>query len=1230
MASLGRADQHDLLQWADTVAARTELPRVIRRLVLETGAGVVRLGFAAAAGTSAGGWDGSVRASGGTAFVPQGLSLWELSVEKNIEPKADKDFAKRVTTPDGSPTSDCIYLQVGLRRWAKRQDWETAKIAVGRWRTVEAYGVDDIEAWLEDAPVTHAWLSALLGLAPYGVVAAETWWNDWCNATSPALTSTFVLAGREGSVRALRNRLTAPPQVTTISAQSEEDVLAFVSAFAEAEGSDDSGYIQARTAIIDDIASWRALRDRQTPLILMPRAEDVRREAAVLGNHHVLVPVPGSEQADISLPPLSSSEAVVALRAAGVSDSLAQEVGRLARLSLLAARRRIAVQPALHEPAWAQAPIGRSTKAALLTGRWNERFEADQRVVAILAQCSYEQMRDAVEGLASAGDPFVARVDQALGVVSVVDAWILLRKHLRKEDLDRLTAVVNEVLLEVNPALDLTPDDRWRAGVLGKVRDFSSDLRRGLATSLALLGIHGEAIPVTGNMTGSDVAKLLVRGLLAQANHDPNGEVWASLEDILPLLAEAAPDQFLDAVRAGTVGDEPLFLQMFTDGGERHAFAAHSPHTGLLWALERVAWSPDYFGQAVSLLARLAEIDPGGSWSNRPASSLVNVLCPWYPDTAADVEARLDAIDGLRARFQSVTWPLLLALLPEPVQATHFPTSDPDYRDWKPTERIPVTRVEYVTFVENIIDRLIEDVGTDISRWQELASRLPSLSPTGRSRALTTLRDLAGNAEIPEADRIRLAETIGAELRRHRQYADAQWALPTPDLDALEEVFQELQSNDTAHRHVWLFSEHTPDIGGPDERDDFHGQEQRVAELRKEAVKEIAADVGLDGVLTFAEQVSEPWAIGVAMADADLRDDATLRRLLSDDSPTKAAVAWAFAARCFYLHGWDWTNRQLNVPPDDPVQTARLLLCTRDFPQAWNRGEALGDEVVRAFWTDFNTMGLGLDFPYVSFVAEQLLAVDRVGAALEMLSRYLRLEAFEPKLGGLIARCLEHLGTVAVQSEARRLSQYEFQQLFRYLQLGRDQLGVERLGRLEWSFLPALGYDASPETLHHLMAADPRFFVEIISAIYRAASGDTDSEVPSRDDGRRAMNAFRLLTHWNLAPGMQDDGSLDPDTLKAWIAEARKDLTTADRLDIGEQYIGEVLARVHVSDQEAWPPETLRDLFEEMQSEHLESGFVMATLNGRGVTSRGLEDGGAQEAALVTRYRATASKFANR
>jgi hypothetical protein len=1229
MATLGRADQHDLLRWADTVASRTELPRLIRRLVLETGAGIVSLGFAAGAGSSVGSWDGTARGTGTAPFVPKGLSLLELSVERKVEPKANGDFAKRTTTPDGSPTCNCTYVQVGLRRWAKRQAWAAAKSAVGRWREVRAYGVDDIETWLEDAPVTHAWLSALLGLSPYGILAAETWWTDWCKATSPVLTSGFVLAGREDPVQTLRHRLAGSPQVTTISAQSEEDVLAFMSAFAESEAAADGGYVLARSAIVDDVASWRALRDRQGPLILIPRGEAVKREAAVVANHHAVIPVPGSDQADISLPPLSSAETVAALRAAGVPDSLAEEVGRLARLSLMAARRRIAVNPALHQPPWAQVPVARSARAALLAGRWNERFEPDQRVVASLSESSYEGTREAVEGLASAGDPFVARVDQAMGVVSVVDAWILLRKHLRQEDLDRFSRAVNKVLLEVNPALDLPPDDRWRAGVLGKVRDFSGDLRRGLTTSLALLGIHGEIIQMTGNITGADVAKMLVRGLLAQANHDPTCEVWESLEDILPLLAEAAPDHFLDAVRAGTVGEDALLVRMFTDGGQRHAFAAHSPHTGLLWALERLAWSHDYFGQALALLARLAELDPGGSWSNRPASSLANVLCPWHPDTSADVTARLDAINGLRARFQAVTWPLMLSLLPDPVQGTHFPTSDPHYRDWKPNERAPVMLAEYWTFVDDITNRLIEDAGTDIRRWQELVASLARLSPGGRTKAVVALQAFLNNSEIPDPDRAEVSRTIGGQLRRHRRYADAHWALPTAELDELEEITRQLQPKETAQRHLWLFSEPTPDIGRPEDRGDFHGQEQRLAEMRREAIKEIAEEVGLDGVFAFAEQVSQPWAIGIAVADAGIGDEVTLRRLLSDASQQKTAAAWAYATRCFHLHGWDWANLQLADPPDDPIQTARLLLCTRDFPDAWTRAQALGLQVEEAFWREFGTMGLGLDFPYVSFVAKKLIAVDRVGAALEMLGRYLEFEVFEPELGELIACCLEDLLVTPVEREIRTISEYELQQLFCYLQLGRDHLGLERVGHLEWSFLPALGFDAAPETLHRLMAGNPRFYVEIITAIFRPASGDSEAEVESTDDGGRGINAYRLLSQWHLAPGLQDDGSLDPDALRAWIADAQEELNKADRLDIGEQYIGQVLAWTPTPDEGQWPTEVLRDLFEDMQSEHLETGFAMATFNRRGVTSRGLEDGGGQEAALVARYKAAASKFAN-
>ena len=86
------------------------------RLAWETTPDAVRLGFPAGSGTSAGDWDGSIRAITGNAFVPAGLSVWELSVQKSgIEAKADDDYGKRMSTPDGSPTAEAVYVEAILR-----------------------------------------------------------------------------------------------------------------------------------------------------------------------------------------------------------------------------------------------------------------------------------------------------------------------------------------------------------------------------------------------------------------------------------------------------------------------------------------------------------------------------------------------------------------------------------------------------------------------------------------------------------------------------------------------------------------------------------------------------------------------------------------------------------------------------------------------------------------------------------------------------------------------------------------------------------------------------------------------------------------------------------------------------------------------------------------------------------------------------------------------------------
>ena len=91
----GYSDRATLRAWADRRESEGEFPRLIRRLILETTFGLVELGVPAGDGVSTGGWDGVVSSTEGSAWVPKGRSLWELSTEKSVGVKADRDYDKR-------------------------------------------------------------------------------------------------------------------------------------------------------------------------------------------------------------------------------------------------------------------------------------------------------------------------------------------------------------------------------------------------------------------------------------------------------------------------------------------------------------------------------------------------------------------------------------------------------------------------------------------------------------------------------------------------------------------------------------------------------------------------------------------------------------------------------------------------------------------------------------------------------------------------------------------------------------------------------------------------------------------------------------------------------------------------------------------------------------------------------------------------------------------------------
>src|SRR5581483_4088107 len=361
-----------------------------------------------------------------------------------------------------------------------------------------------------------------------------------------------------------------------------------------------------RTVVVYSADAWSQIILAPQPLILIPMFTPVETVSATRRGHHALVPA-GPELAEASgmlvLPRLARRSAETALVEMGVHQGEATDLAALAHRSLVALRRRLAVSPTLQQPAWAERSQARVLLPALLAGSWDARLEGDKAVIAALAGRPYEDVEADLIGYTQISDPPIRKAGTVWFLTSKEDEWRLLARFLTQRDWERFRQTAVTILTTLDPALKLPIGERWLASVKGASRPHSRFLREGLADMLATMAT--QPVPDVAGGTSSDfLADAIVRQLLLLANSDQSGETWLSIADILPSLAEAAPQTFLDALETATKGPDPVIRRLFTDQSNSW-FSVQSPHVHLLWALERLAWSPSYMSSAALYLARL-------------------------------------------------------------------------------------------------------------------------------------------------------------------------------------------------------------------------------------------------------------------------------------------------------------------------------------------------------------------------------------------------------------------------------------------------------------------------------------------------------------------------------------------------------------------------------------------------------------------------------------------------
>ena len=1236
-----RISRDELLRWAGTPMAHSEMPRLIRRLIANTCPDAERVDMPDGTAVHAGGWDGVVDCGEGNRFVPQGRSVWEISTQQtSLKRKANDDYDKRVKRTPAETRAAVSYVAVICAKWVKSREFEQQQSASGKFGSVRAYNAGDIADWLECDPATTVWLREKMDKVPYtGVQLLSRRWGTWLNATSPPLAESVVLAGRNSEAERLRARCAEGPGglCTVGGSVTADEIAAFVAAALLSGHSEDTMgrdvlYVDDRELLerllnpdrlaLDSIGASRAPR----LTVVTPLADSVQH-LPVDSPHLLIVAMPGNPQAQLILGPVDGDDVAAAMGAAEVDFYRSREFGAMARMSLPALRRRLALNPEMHRPDWVS---DRSVRRLLLVGRWHTRSAGDTQLLENFVGYPHEDLVDLLH--ATEPDPPMVLTNERWHAVSPNDAWDLISNQLTREDLDSFVSTAVGVLSSVDPYEGMGTTEALRAQYDGVRPEYSADIKRGVSTTVALLGarpavVRGDAAPDTR------VAAAVVARVLRDANDDMTALAWLTMCPYLSLLAEAAPNEVLEGLRACVAQRHPFIESLLPCGADdTFDYIPQAALRHVIAALEVLAWSPDHLLAAVAVMAELAAADTSSRGNKAICNSLASTIYPWYPRTAADSSACIEALEMLHRRHGETAWCVMVEML-DTTRAV-ISRRGPLYRDWKPSEPIATANGRQ-ELIQTVASKLVEDAGSDPQRLSALASRVGHMPPEVFVSFRDALQRLVG-AGPSDHFKSTLWPALRDMVARHREYQHTNWALPESELAPIDPILDLLRPADPARTYGWLFEHalvHIPGI--PIEERDSH--EDALKARRTQAVQAVLDSFGFDGVLALAEGVGQPHEVGRALDRTGANHDAGVISAMHDGS--EALIGASFGYFRERSNHWTWQDVEALLAEHSPTPqvAADLLRALPPRLRAWSGVNDLGSEIVTEYWQRVGYYSLGMpdDVTDQLDVSRGLRAVGRTDDATWMLSMWVHRSELEPELVDEIADCLQERisGELEQDEPHTRLQQYDLTLLMAVLDRHRDHLGQDRVATIEWQYYPALRYapDFSAPNLRRRLSQNPEFFVSLVELVYKPASA-SHQDRPEPSDAERSImsNAWHLLWHWpsgSFAPGADAHSRLDSASLNCWIDQVRSRLARIDRADVGDSTIGTALAGAPADPDEDGPCEAVRDLIERIQSNLLESGFATALYNARGATSRSLTEGGHQERELADYYRDSSRQF---
>ena len=1168
-----------LKQWADTKECQSLLPELMRRLICASVKQLNRLSFPSGDAVHMPGWDGIVSCQEPIDLVPEGESLWECGVNKDIQTKANNDITKRAANPLGHIKSDSTFVFVTPREWAGADTWVLANQT--GWKKLVVYTAVELEAWIEKCPAVGLWLAGKLNvLNAGGYQLPDVFWMQWASGDKHTLPYQIVTAGRSQAIDCVL-KACFNPSVLEIQALTQSEAVAFVLAsIATCSGADK---LLAKTIVVTDKNTFDDLVSHYENLIIITTFRD-NMSYALSRNHTVICAVTPEDQVSTAekLPRVEREGFVKAIEDCGFDSVQARKIATDTARDVNVLRRRMKIDKL--KPEWANSDGILALLPIILLGQWNENVPGDLELVEKLSGKTYSDYAKILQGFRLMSDSPIAHVGTVWRLKSPMDTMSYASVYLTDGDLAKLKEICALLIADDDPdAEEKLILDEWRMWQF-KQR-FSSNVKKGTYQSLILLSLISDE---------SENRNVWVDGLVRELLNGWSLQRFLSNRMYFTLLAEVSPEAFLEFLEE--IGKD-IYDVVFTPQKSSVGLTGWNIYyTEILFALEMLAWDEDYIYRATSLLLRFSTYKNESNYANKPANSLAEIFRFQWPQTFAKFENRIEVLTSLSASFKSQICELCFRILDGLGSRTFSQTQFYKWRHFSDLSSpkyvsVPVDNLEAVTKLLLNCTTFSED---DICKLLKLSTnKWMSCCRTDILDAITERKNIFCKSEVVEY-------ALRDELTHHLSIPEAAWALSEKELEPYKKLLSDIAPRNIVMKYRWMFEDMFLRL--PQKREmDFKKEYQMKLELRNKAVKEILSERGRKGLWELVSVAKCPSSIVNSMIQ--LYGNGLLQDVCErfGENLVDLKFLQTFFQNLFFQKGEDdyvrvvddvrvYGNTCLSVCLYAPGYNDKLATIANDC----------GEEIETLYWQNISVAYVKTSNPIQ--IIDKLAWVNRFDEALELI--------YHNKDSDQIPDILKV-------------------NVIKDLDKSEDPEIVQALVQIEFFAYQAFEHRRNINELRFIkeLMSKPELLIELMVMAYKSDDGNEEEEVSESEMNNRMVMArcsFQILYNLPCCPGVDNQGNVNPDALRTYIYRLYELSVERHRSQVTDMVVGSLLGNLPRND--SYPQTILGEIVEELKSDSVDEHIRMRIFNSRGVTTRAFAEGGDQERSLVALFKSYRDK----